>query len=255
MQKVMLMLLALTAAGARAEAPKEEKKGMGENWASLWDDCYDLNLPYFQARIKKFVEFLKQGDAWEAAIEMEKIKITKFNTETCHDYGLARNDGKALATMTAEMVKTAQPANDLFARGENDIGKQLKAWMEVEQKELDEYGFKLGEFPCGQAMERTKKVILARMQEIEAKAKTIATECPARMEAAAKDPSLPRGPKAGVTQTYGKGAGAVVPTGKSKNGASDITGVDEAKADEKKSQEKLKQQDEEARKRQQKKGQ
>lgn len=253
MKKAAFLFLALLAAPALAEAPKDPKKGLNETWAKLWDDCYDLNLPYFQARIKKFTEFLKAGDAWEVAIELEKIKIEKFNKETCHGYGLARNDGKSLQTMTVEMAKTAQGANDLYSRGESDIGKQLKAWMEVEQKELDEYGFPLNEFPCGKAMERTQKIIVARMKEIETKAKTIAVECPKSMEAAINDPNAPRGPKAGVTQTYGKGSGAPVPVGNSQNGASDITGVKKAQENEALSEEKLRKQEEEARKRNEKK--
>jgi hypothetical protein len=252
-KKAALLILAVLAGPALAEAPKEAKKGLNENWAGLWDDCYDLNLPYFQSRIKKFKEFLKAGDGWELAIELEKIKIEKFNKETCHGYGLARNDSDSILKMTAEMGKTAQDANDLMARGDTDIGKQLKAWMEVEQKELDEYGFKLKEFPCGQAMERTKKVIIARMKEIGEKAKTIAVECPKTMEAAVKDPNAPRGPKVGVSQTYGKGSGAPVPVGNPQNGASDISGIKKAQDQEAMSEEKLRQQDEEARKRNQKK--
>lgn len=246
MRRIILFLIAIAGTTAHAEAPKE--KGLNENWTGFWEDCYDLNLPYFQSRIKKFKEYLHKGSDWEVAIETEKLKIQTFNSETCFDYGLARNDGKALANMTAEMVKTAQPANDLYARGLSDVGKQLEAWITVEQKELDEYGFKLSEFPCGKAMDRTKKLITVKMQEIEASAKTIAVECPKQMEAAIKNPDAPRGPKAGVAQTYGKGAGAKVPTGKSQNGASDISGIDESKAKEAKSQEKLKAQEEEAKK-------
>lgn len=254
--KALILIAALLASNAAlAEAPSGPKKGLNKNWASLWDDCYDLNLPYFQARIEKFTEFLKAGDAWELAIETEKVKITHFNKETCKGYGLVKNDGKGIAEMTMEMAKTAQPANDLYARGENDVGKQLQAWMTVAQKELDEYKFPLGEFPCGKALDRTKKLIIVRMQEIEAKAKTIAVECPASMEAAAKDPDAPRGPKAGVKQTYGQGAGTKMPTGTHDQTQSDISGVKEAIEDEKKSEEKLRQQDEEARKRKSKKGQ
>lgn len=244
--KTIAFLMALTiTSSALAAAPTKEKEGLNENWASFWDDCYDLNLPYFQSRIKKFVELLKAGDAWEQAIEVEKIQIDKLNNETCKNWSHSRNGEEALKELTTTLMTRATTSNDLAARGTSDIGKQLEAWMAVEQKELDEYGFKFGEFPCGKGFERTKKLVEARVKDIIAKAETIKAECNKSIEKAMAEGG-PSGPKAGVKQTYGKGSGKVVPKGTSENGASDISGVKESIEDEKLSEEIIRKQEAEA---------
>lgn len=209
-------------------------------WTANYDECGAW------AFVKPYEDFLKKGVKWEKDKDAALVRVTRFTSDVCPHFMNRTSastslgveaDPENLETITlaqfvqeqAEMGTEADRSFQESEELETWIREQLDAQEKIYRKAV---GGTLLDSPCAQSFLAIHRHIQSENLAMQTTIKNVA-QC---REIAKKLEQDKRAPAA--SRAHGDGGKAVTraagaPSGNPKNGASSITGVDEARAKEK----------------------
>lgn len=208
-------------------ASNDSGNSVGPTWLGFFQNCADLNLPYFKTNVPNFVTMVKTGDAWEKQYTSEKSEIDRLNGDTCKTWSLSNNGDAALDSFRRHFLNVSSTAIKLKYQADHEVLEKLDRWEKIQRQEMSSYPMKFEEFPCGKAFIRTRSIVKEEVAALERKVNSIKELCPHAADKLLEQlSSPPRSPAS--TTTYGDGGKSTVETEKQPANNSTLTGVEDA---------------------------